>query len=261
MKVVEEVLLFPGQGALVSEATHRDLLAQMAVFAESMLAWRLWQERNPRQVPQAVAGHSMGIYAALVAAGVVEEEQAMNLLRTVDDLATETLGSERFAMGYVIGFLRSEVETLCRMFDGEVFVACVNTQRQMVVSGYRTAVEGVLSAALGQGAIAAALLPISKPFHTRFFEPVSRRFENSTRLLQFHPPKCPVLNVMSGEFCRSSDDIRAYLRQFLHFTQDWDGGMRFCTAQGFRRFREIGPGETLSRMLRWISRSAEALKS
>ena len=242
-------ILFEGP----EEALHENLAAQAGVYLVSTLACRALVKDGIR--PAATAGYSLGNYAAFVAAGAVSYEDGLDVLIAVWR-ETERLGISG-AMGAVIGVRREIVEAVCeesRRRGSHVWIGNVNSSTQFVLSGERTAVDAAL-ASLAPKALSVLPLSMSWPIHTELMAPVARAIEpaiRSCRTIQnpavpFHGPQ--------GEVVRTGEAIRALLAaEFVHPTL-WNATFESMVGAGFRTFLEVGPGEMLTRMSRWIDRT------
>ncbi|HEY6931026.1 MAG TPA: ACP S-malonyltransferase [Thermoanaerobaculia bacterium] len=244
-----ERLLFEGP----EPSLHENLAAQAGVYLVSTLACRALEQRGVR--PGATAGYSLGNYAAFVAAGAVSFEEGLEVLVAVWR-ETERLGITG-AMGAVVGARREVAEETCaslRRAGHPVWIGNVNSSTQFVLTGEASAVKQAL-ASLGPRALSVLPLSMSWPIHSERMAPVARAISPvvaSCRSIRdpavpFHGP--------DGRIVERGDRIRELLAtEFVHPTL-WNATFESMVAAGFRTFLEVGPGEMLGRMSRWIDRS------
>jgi [acyl-carrier-protein] S-malonyltransferase len=242
-------ILFEGP----EEALHENLAAQAGVYLVSTLACRALMNAGIR--PGATAGYSLGNYAAFVASGAVSYEEGLDVLIAVWR-ETERLGVSG-AMGAVIGVRREIVEAVCdesRRRGSRVWIGNVNSSTQFVLSGERTAVEAAL-ATLAPKALSVLPLSMTWPIHTELMTPVARAIEPLIRNCRTIQDPAVPFHGPDGKVVRSGEAIRALLAtEFVHPTL-WNATFESMVAAGFRTFLEVGPGEMLARMSRWIDRT------
>jgi [acyl-carrier-protein] S-malonyltransferase len=242
-------ILFEGP----EEALHENLSAQAGVYLVSTLACRALVNAGIR--PGATAGYSLGNYAAFVASGAVSYEEGLDVLIAVWR-ETERLGVSG-AMGAVIGVRREIVEAVCdesRRRGSRVWIGNVNSSTQFVLSGERPAVEAAL-ALLAPKALSVLPLSMSWPIHTELMTPVARAIEPVIRSCRtIRDPAVP-FHGPEGRVVRTGEAIRTLLAtEFVHPTL-WNATFESMVGAGFRTFLEVGPGEMLARMSRWIDRT------
>jgi [acyl-carrier-protein] S-malonyltransferase len=244
-----EKILFTGP----EEMLHENLAAQAGVFLVSTLAARALAREGV--VPAATAGYSLGNYAAMVAAGSVSYEDALDVLIAVWR-ETERLGI-RGAMGAVVGARREAVDSVCEELRGgglPVWIGNVNASTQFVLTGTAPAVEAAL-AALAPRALRVLPLGMNWPIHSELMRPVA---EPIARVVEscgsIRVPETPFYGP-DGSRARDAADFRRYLgTEFLHPTL-WNSTIEAMIRDGHRVFLEVGPGDMLSKMTRWIDRT------
>lgn len=232
-----------------------DLTAQLAVLTVNA-AWADHLARNGA-APAAVAGHSLGCYSALVAAGVIGFEDALGIAMRVQRLAREELDGFDGAMGVLIGHGPEKVAGACRDVGRDrAMVANVNTAKQVVISGHAAAVDEVL-AALAPASMRAERLHTGVPFHSRWMKPVVERLLDEVEPSMFAAPGIAVYSHLDGHLVSSADEARELVCTQIARRLDWLKALKSIRDAGFRRFVECGPGEVLSRMTRWVLRDVE----
>lgn len=236
---------------------HDDLPAQVGVFAVSIAALDVL-EKIHGLVPGAVAGYSLGTYAAFAAAGSLERGAALDVLLTAQRLLEEdrcASASRPGGMGFVIGLTRSAVEA--EIGGEDVSIGNENAAQQFVLTGERDAVEDAL-ARLRPKALRAEMLPLSQCMHSPRLGDVTRRLkiflEGKTAV---GAPKCRLYAPMLGRFVSSLEDISSVL--FLQISRPslWSSTLGAMGADGYTVFAEVGPGDVLAKLLRWTLREAK----
>ncbi len=249
-----------------SPALHDDLPAQVGVFAVSVAALDVL-ERAHGLAPAAAAGYSLGTYAACVAAGTVDRFAALEVLLT----AARLLDEDRLrhpdrpaGMGFVIGFSRPELEDVLqgvrreRNLDADALaIGTENAARQHVLTGERVAVEAAIERTRPK-ALKAEILPLAQSMHSGRLGDVTRRLkillEGKTRLRE---PKRRLYAPMLGRRITSLEDISAVLFGQLSCPSHWSSTLAAMGADGFSIFAELGPGDVLTKLLRWTLRDAK----
>jgi [acyl-carrier-protein] S-malonyltransferase len=244
-----EKILFSGP----EEALHENLAAQAGVFLVSTLAARALARRGVR--PAATAGYSLGNYAAMVAAEAVSYQDALDVLIAVWRHA-ERLGI-RGSMGAIVGARRDAVESVCESLRARglpVWIGNVNASTQFVLTGTREGVEAAL-AELAPRSLRVLPLPMNWPIHSELMRPAAAAVaEVVESRSSIRDPSIPFYGP-EGSRAGSAGDIRRYLgTEFLHPTL-WNTTVETMIRDGHRAFLEVGPGDMLTKMTRWIDRS------
>lgn len=236
-------------------ALHENLTAQAGVFLVSTLAARALAREGIQAA--ATAGYSLGNYAAMVAAGAVSYEEALEVLIAVWR-ETERLGV-RGAMGAIVGARREAVEEVCARLREEglsVWIGNVNAATQFVLTGRPEAVSAALDA-LRPRSLSVRPLSMSWPIHSELMEPVARAIAPLIEgLRSVRAPSVPYYGP-DGRVARDGEEVRRILgREFCHPTL-WNATFEAMRRDGARIFLEVGPGEMLSKMARWIDRNVD----
>ena len=237
--------------AMVAEGPA-ELLAQTVNTQPVMLtagiaAWRLWQEKGGKQ-PAVVAGHSLGEYAALVAAGVIELKDAVPLvrLRAAAMQAAVPLGAG--AMAAILGLDNEGIVAACaEAAQGEVVEPVnFNANGQTVIAGHKAAVERAMVACKARGAKMAKGLPVSAPFHSSLIRPAAEQLAARLNELTLLAPKIPVINNV--DVAIENDPVRikdALVRQAYNPVR-WVETVQKMAAMGVSTVAECGPGKVLA---------------
>jgi [acyl-carrier-protein] S-malonyltransferase len=244
-----EKILFEGPEA----SLHENLAAQAGVYLVSTLAARALEREGVR--PGATAGYSLGNYAAMVAAQAISYDDALEVLIAVWR-ETERLGI-RGSMGAVVGARRETVDEVCADLTGRgrpVWIGNVNASTQFVLTGRTEAVEEALRI-LAPKSLSVLPLSMSWPIHSPLMEPVARAVAPVVEACRsIRDPAVPYYGP-DGKRTRTGERVRELIgTEFVHPTL-WNETYEAMIADGLRSFVEVGPGDMLSKMSRWIDRT------
>lgn len=246
--------------ALIWEGDIADLTltqnAQPALMATSLAALRaLESEGVPVSAASYVAGHSLGEYSALAAAGAMSVADTARLLRIRGKAMQEAVPVGVGAMAALLGLdFEAAVQVANEAAQGEVCQAANdNDPAQVVVSGHKAAVERALEIAKAKGAKRAILLPVSAPFHCSMMEPAARAMAEALDKVDMTEPVVPlVANVLAHDET-DPETIRSLLVQQVTGSVKWRASVAYMAAQGVTEMWEIGAGKALSGMIRRIA--------
>lgn len=232
--------------------------AQPALMATSMAAMRALEAEGVKVTDAAmVAGHSLGEYSALAAAGAISLADTAILLRTRGLAMQNAVPVGEGAMAAVLGLDLEAVHGIAQeAAQGDVCQAANdNDPAQVVVSGTREAVERAIDLAKAKGAKRAILLPVSAPFHCELMQPAAREMEHALLETEIKAPVVPVIaNVRAGAVT-DPGEIRKLLVEQVTGAVRWRESVLAMAAQGVTEIWEIGAGKALSGMIRRIDRS------
>lgn len=228
---------------------------QPAILSVSVAAYRTLEERGI--TPDYVAGHSLGEYSALVAAGALDFVSAVKLVRQRGLYMQEAVPPGQGAMAAVLGLAPAVVAEICKKAaDGEVVSpANLNSPEQTVISGHAAAVKRAVEIASASGAKRAVILPVSAPFHSDLMTPAQQRLEPDLRAVTFHPLRFPLITNVGAEAILTGEEAREALIRQVCLPVRWEDSIREMVASGVSTFVEVGPGRVLSGLLRQIDRS------
>ncbi len=232
---------------------------QPAILACSVAACRVLQERGIS--PAYVAGHSLGEYSALVAAGSIDFPDALRTVRHRGQYMQEAVPAGTGAMAALLGLTQDQVEELCRnAANGEVVTpANFNTPGQIVVAGNAGAVQRVMESALAAGAKRALQLPVSAPFHCSLMQPAQQRLAPELESVCFSDLTFPLVNNVRAEEVKTGPQARQGLIDQIPSPVLWEQSVRRLLSLGTEQFVEVGPGRVLTGMLRQIDRKIPAV--
>ncbi len=232
---------------------------QPAVLTCSVAAWRVLEEKGVR--PDYVAGHSLGEYSALVAAGSLSLADAVVTVRKRGEAMQSAVPAGQGAMAAVLGLAREKLEEVCQQAaQGEVVApANLNSPDQIVISGHAAAVERAMEAAKAAGAKRALRLPVSAPFHCALLQPAVATLTQAFHGVTFHNLRVPLVTNVDADAITTADQARDALLRQVPAPVRWEESIRKLAALGCDRFVEVGPGRVLTGLLRQIDRSLTGL--
>lgn len=232
--------------------------AQPALMATSIAAIRaLDAEGVPVTHASCVAGHSLGEYSALAAAGAISLSDTARLLRTRGQAMQSAVPVGEGAMAAILGLGLDDVRTVAaEAAQGDVCEAANdNDPAQVVVSGSKAAVERAVAIAKDKGAKRAVLLPVSAPFHCALMEPAARAMQEALAGVEIKAPTVPLIANVRAAAVSDPDEIRDLLVQQVTGAVRWRESVLAMAADGVTEIWEIGAGKALSGMIRRIDRS------
>ena len=232
---------------------------QPAILTVSVAAYRVLEEKGVR--PAFVAGHSLGEYSALVAAGSLALADAVRVVRKRGTYMQDAVPAGEGAMVAILGLAADRLAEICRQAaQGQVVSpANLNSPGQIVISGHTTAVERAMEAAVAAGAKRAIRLPVSAPFHCSLLEPVARRLATDFESIRFADLRVPLVTNVDADLVTSGAAARDALLRQVPAPVRWEESMRKLIAQGCNTFVEVGPGRVLTGLLRQIDSSKTGL--
>jgi [acyl-carrier-protein] S-malonyltransferase len=237
------------------EALKLTANTQPAILTVSVAVYRVLAENGVR--PDFVAGHSLGEYSALVAAGALEFADAVRIVRRRGEYMQTAVPEGVGAMAAILGLAPAQVGELCRKAAaGQVVApANLNSPEQTVISGHAEAVKRAVELASAGGAKRAVMLAVSAPFHSTLMLPAAQKLEVDLRAATFHPLRVPLVSNADAEITTNGDEARESLIRQVTLPVRWEESIRELVDQGVGTFMEVGPGRVLTGLLRQIDRS------
>ncbi len=235
--------------------------AQPALMATSLAAMAALQAEGVGvETAEYVAGHSLGEYSALAAAGTFSVGDAARLLRVRGLAMQKAVPVGQGAMAALLGLdLDTVTEVAAAAAQGQVCQAANdNDPAQVVVSGDKDAVERAVEIAKEKGAKRAILLPVSAPFHCALMQPAALAMKEALGQVAFREPKVPLVANVVAEAVTDPDRIRDLLVEQVTHSVRWRESVAWMAGQGVTETWEIGAGKALSGMVRRIAREIEA---
>jgi len=240
------------------EELNRTEITQPALLAASMAAFRTLAESGIK--PVAAAGHSLGEYSALCAAGVFSLEDGFRLTRERGRLMQSAVPEGKGLMAAVLGMDREALESaLSDVTSGYVAAANYNCPGQIVISGEKEAVMEAVALLKERGAKRAVPLAVSAPSHCALMEGAAAALGGSIDGLSMKDPAFPVVNNADAEPVVRKDAVRDCLVRQLVRPLYWEDSIRRMIADGVDTFVEVGPGKVLSGLIRRISGDVKTL--
>ncbi|WP_347137842.1 ACP S-malonyltransferase [Paracoccus sp. SSK6] len=233
--------------------------AQPALMATSVAAFRaLESEGITIRDANFVAGHSLGEYSALCAAGSLTLEDTARLLRLRGQAMQEAVPVGQGAMAAILGLDFATVDRIAREAAGEEVVQAANDNDpgQVVISGHKAAVERAAVAMKEAGAKRALMLPVSAPFHSVLMQPAAAAMAEALAGVDIQPPAVPLVANVRAEAVTEPGAIRRLLVEQVTGTVRWRESIANMAAAGVTEFWEIGAGKALSGMIKRIAKDA-----
>lgn len=241
------------------EELRRTENAQPAIAVTSLALLRVATELRPDLLerPAFVAGHSLGEYAALVAAGALAFDDAVRLLRTRGELMAAASRESPGTMAAVIGLDESECADVCRESGAEI--CTVNAPGQIVVGGPRDSVVRALDYARARGAKKVMPLNVSGAFHSSLMRPAAEGMVNPVATVAIAEPRAPVVANCTASPISEVTAIRNELVDQVHRPVQWARTVEFLGERGVATFIEFGPGRVLSGIIKRMLRRAACI--
>jgi [acyl-carrier-protein] S-malonyltransferase len=232
---------------------------QPALLAAGVAAWRVWQARGGA-MPTQLAGHSLGEYTALVAAGALSLPEAAKLVRLRGQLMQAAAPTGTGAMAAVLGAEDALVLEVCEACSGrEVVVpANFNSPGQIVIGGHAGAVDRALTMLAERGVRKAVKLAVSVPSHTPLMREAANRLAEAMNGLAWSAPQLPIVQNVDAEVRTDIAAIRDALVRQLYLPVQWTQCVEALVARGATRIVECGPGKVLTGLIKRIDKSVDA---
>jgi [acyl-carrier-protein] S-malonyltransferase len=248
-------LVQQGPAEKLNETVHQ----QPAMLTADIATWRYWLNAGGTK-PDVVAGHSLGEFAALVAAGTLEFDVAVRLVRERAERMQAAVPVGVGAIAAVLGLDDEAVIKACSEAEqGEVVDPVnFNSPGQAVIAGHATAVNRAIEGCKAAGAKRAVLLPMSVPAHSSLMKPAAEGFAASLRAAQYAAPTIAYWSPVDMRSHATVEDIRELLVRQLASPVQWSGLVRALAAAGATSFVECGPGKVLAGLVRRIDKGLQS---
>jgi [acyl-carrier-protein] S-malonyltransferase len=232
---------------------------QPAILTCSVATYRVLEEKG--LAPDFVAGHSLGEYSALVAAGGLKFSDAVRIVRKRGTYMQEAVPAGKGAMAAIMGLSPAVVADVCkRAADGEVCApANLNSPEQTVISGHADAIKRAVELASQAGAKRATILAVSAPFHSALMMPAQEKLAQDLKKVHFENLRVPLVTNVDADTIESGEAAREALVRQVSTAVRWEESVRLLIEEGVNTFVEVGPGKVLSGLLRQIERSVATL--
>ena len=254
----DEALGFP-LSKLCFEGTEEDLQltenTQPAILTTSVAAFRVLEEKGC--LPDFVAGHSLGEYSALVAAGGLNLRDAVMLVRKRGKYMQEAVPVGVGAMAALLGLESEQARAVCAQAAGNQIVSAanLNSSSQVVIAGHREAVERAMVLAKEAGAKRAIMLAVSAPFHCVLLQPAADRLKHDIDACEFADLRFPLITNVDAKPIETADAARNSLERQVTMPVRWQESVQWMLEQNVRTFVETGPGKVLLGLIRTADKS------
>ena len=232
------------------EGLNQTEFTQPVLLTASIALWRVWLELGG-VAPKYLAGHSLGEYSALVAAGAMSLGDAVKLVNLRGKLMQDAVPQGQGAMAAILGLDDAKVIQLCEQVNaqglGSVEAANYNAQGQVVIAGDKAPVEAVMAAAKEQSGKAIAL-PVSVPSHCSLMKPAAEKFAAALEQTAIELPGLPVIQNVNAEIATDVAGVRQALTAQLYQSVQWTKTMQYLQDQGVQYVVECGPGNVLANL-------------
>ena len=232
------------------EGLNQTEFTQPVLLTTSIALWRVWLELGG-VAPKYLAGHSLGEYSALVAAGAMSLSDAVKLVNLRGKLMQDAVPQGQGAMAAILGLDDAQVLELCEQANmqgrGSVEAANYNAQGQVVIAGDKTLVEAVMTTAKEKGGKAIAL-PVSVPSHCSLMKPAAEKFAEALEQTAIELPSLPVIQNVNAEIATDVTQLRQALTAQLYQSVQWTKTMQYLQDQGVQYVVECGPGNVLANL-------------
>ncbi len=241
------------------EQLNQTEFTQPALLAAGVATWRAWQARGGA-TPAWLAGHSLGEYAALVAAGAISLADGAKLVRERGRLMQLAVPAGTGAMAAVLGAEDALVAEVCAAVSGDEVVvpANYNSPGQIVIGGHAAAVDRALAELGARGVRKAVKLAVSVPSHTPLMREAANRLSEVMAAMAWNAPAIPVVQNVDGEVHEGVQSIRDALVRQLYLPVRWTDCVQALAARGATRLVECGPGKVLAGLAKRIDKSLDA---
>lgn len=249
---------------LVSEGPEAQLnqtdKTQPAMLTAGIAAWRVWQSVSDIK-PDFFAGHSLGEYSALVAAGALDFADAVKLVEKRGQFMQQAVPAGEGAMAAILGLDDDVVRALCAeaAANGVVEAVNFNSPGQVVIAGAANAVKQAIEIASDKGAKRALLLPVSVPSHCALMKPAADQLTEALNAINVQMPTTPVIHNASVTAATDPAQIKQLLAEQLFSPVRWVETVQWFANQGVNNIVECGPGKVLAGLSKRIDKSLSAM--
>ncbi|MBR5864497.1 MAG: ACP S-malonyltransferase [Alistipes sp.] len=227
-------------------------VTQPAVFLHSVILAKVLGAK-----PDAVAGHSLGEFSALVVAGALSFEDGLRLVAKRAMAMQKCCENQPGGMAAILALEDEVVEKVCDEIEGVVVAANYNCPGQLVISGADEAVDAACEKLKAAGARRAMRLPVGGAFHSPLMEAARAELEQAIAEVEFHAPACPIYQNVDAQPQTDPEQIKANVIAQLTAPVRWTQISRNMIADGFEKFTELGPGAVLQGLIKKVSADAD----
>jgi [acyl-carrier-protein] S-malonyltransferase len=231
--------------------------AQPGIFLVSWVCFELLKEKIPNLKFDATAGLSLGEFTALTAAGAMNFEDGLRVVRQRGKFMQEACDATRGGMAAIIGLDEIPTREVC--LEADVVLANLNCPGQLVISGEAEKIAKAVELAKVKGAKRAIPLPVAGAYHSPLMASAQPKLQGELAKIKISSSSIPVISNVTAQPHSSSPEISTRLVEQVTSSVLWENSMRYLLAQGFTRFIELGPGTALSGFMKRIDKSAQML--
>ncbi len=235
-----------------AEELKQTKVTQPAIFLHSVI---LAKTLGDAFQPEAVAGHSLGEFSALVAAGAMSFEDGLKLVSQRAQAMQKACEMKPSTMAAVLGLEDAVVENICNEIDGVVVAANYNCPGQLVISGEVAAIEAACEKMKEAGARRALVLPVGGAFHSPLMEPAREELAAAIAATPFTAPSCPIYQNVTASAITDPETIKSNLIAQLTAPVRWTQTVKQMLEDGVSSFTEVGPGKVLQGLVKKVDRS------
>jgi [acyl-carrier-protein] S-malonyltransferase len=231
--------------------------AQPGIFLVSWICFELLKEKVPNLKFDATAGLSLGEFTALTAAGAMNFEDGLRVVRARGKFMQEACDATRGGMAAIIGLDEAPTREVCA--EAGVVLANLNCPGQLVISGEAEKIAKAVELAKSKGAKRAIPLPVAGAYHSPLMASAQPKLQNELAKIKISAPTVPVISNVTAQPHSSPMEISSRLVEQVTSSVLWENSMRYLLSQGFTRFIELGPGTALSGFMKRIDKTATML--
>jgi len=236
------------------EALKKTEITQPAILTVSIAMFKQQTTDNKQQI-QFVAGHSLGEYSALVAAGSISFEDAVKTVHLRGKFMQEAVPIGEGAMAAILGGERSVIENICQEV-GQVWPANYNAPGQIVISGKKSAVDTACEKLKTAGVKRTIPLAVSAPFHCPLMQPAADKLKVELDKIEIKDANIPVVANVTAQPVINSAEIKELLIKQVTGSVLWEDSVKYMISQGIDNFIEVGPGKVLTGLIKKIQKGA-----
>ena len=241
-----------------AEALNQTINTQPAMVTAGYAVYCAWRALGG-PAPEIVAGHSLGEYSALTAAGALRFEDALPLVRFRAQAMQEAVPQGQGAMAAILNLADEEVIAACAEAGGVVQAVNFNSPGQVVIAGEKSAVERAIEKCRARGAKRAMPLPVSAPFHSTLMQPAADKLKGKLATVTLSTPQCALINNVDVKVESDPDRIRDALVRQAASPVRWVETIRRMAESGITHIVECGPGKVLAGMTKRIAPQVQSL--
>ncbi|MEA3493575.1 MAG: ACP S-malonyltransferase [Candidatus Margulisiibacteriota bacterium] len=247
-------LCFEGPG----DKLKKTEITQPAILTVSVAAYEFLKNKGIPS-PSAVAGHSLGEYSALVAAGSITFEDAVRIVNLRGKFMQEAVPLGEGSMAAIIGLAKDQVDNCCIKASelGVVSAANLNSPGQVVISGKKEAVEKASALCKEAGAKRTVPLQVSAPFHCALMQPAADKLKAELDKIEVKDAQIPVVANVTADYATNGPEIRDLLYKQVTNPVKWEDSVKKMVADGTKSFIEVGSGNILAGLIKKCDRSVE----